>query len=123
MGIDTPKINNDVPTPDIENVESLKLEWGPDLGIITWDDAQEKIAELNSKLTEGEKPWRLPTTNELVAQFKETGLAINNFEFGPYWSSITDPDSSWNSDVVNMGNGLRGNYSKNYTETRARCVR
>lgn len=54
-----------------ENIEVVpKLEWGPELGKISPDAAQTKIDELNSALEEGEKTWRLPTDDELLAKYK-----------------------------------------------------
>jgi hypothetical protein len=87
------KVNN-IPEPGIENIESSKLEWGPDLGEMSWDDAQTKIAELNKGLAEGEKPWRLPTKDELVARFEKTNSTPTDEKY--YWSSTTQPDNKDN---------------------------
>ena len=44
-----PQSTQDVPVAEAK-AEGQKLEWGPDLGQMSWNDAQEKIAELNAKL-------------------------------------------------------------------------
>lgn len=96
-----PKVNN-IPEPDIENIESSKLEWGPDLGEMSWDEAQTKIAELNTELTEGEKLWRLPTTTELEKEFKNsTGFSETN-----YWSSEEDEISENGAHTIDMSKGV-----------------
>ena len=61
-------MNHDQPTVD-ENIESSTLEWGPELGKMSWDEAQAKIEELNKNLVEGEKPWRLPESDEIAGGF------------------------------------------------------
>jgi len=50
-----------IPTP-----EASKLEWGPSLGLMTWDNATKKLDELNTSIKNGEKPWRLPTVKEIT---------------------------------------------------------
>ena len=90
-----------------ENVEGgLSFEWGPELGDMSWSDAQEKIAELNKTLKEGEKLWRLPTKEEWEEVLKPFNEAqekdvseedlkkiiedirkTNNLQLDGYWSS------------------------------------
>jgi hypothetical protein len=91
-----------IPTPDAENIEVSKLEWGPELGKMLYDDGQAKIAELNTKLTEGEKAWRLPTKDELVARFEKTNSTPTDEKY--YWSSTTRPDNKDNY-MVSTRNG------------------
>jgi hypothetical protein len=114
----------DVPIPDAESIESSKIEWGPELGEMSWNVAQEKIAELNSKLVEGEKPWRLPTKNELIDGVKKnTGSSQQNFPSATYWSSTADSDSPkafawW------LNGGFSGmNYYDKKSQFSVRCVR
>jgi hypothetical protein len=48
-----------------ESVEKTQLEWGPEFGQISLEDAKNKIEELNKDMTEGERKWRFPTEEEL----------------------------------------------------------
>ena len=48
---------------DLED-RKLSFEFGPELGVATFDGAREKVDELNKTLKEGEKPWRVPTEQE-----------------------------------------------------------
>ena len=109
-----------IPTP-----EASKLEWGPELGQISWDDAQEKIVELNAKLAEGEKPWRLPTKDELVAEFEKTGSTPIGFQSGSYWSNTTHlGGDSEHAYVVYTGSNTLGDGNKvRTTNGRVRLVR
>ncbi len=67
------------------NQESLKSEWGIDIDTrINWDDAIRIIEELNTNLPEGEKPWRLPTSEELLEADR---LKTKGFKEGAYWAS------------------------------------
>ena len=55
---------NDVPVVEAQyqHVEGQKLELGPDLG--DWENAKNTFTELNAKVKDGEKTWRLPTVAE-----------------------------------------------------------
>jgi len=113
----------DVPMSGVENVEALKLEWGPELGKMNWNDAQVKIKELNSKLAEGEKPWRLPTRKELIAALEKIDSTSTGFTKGMfYW-----PSAEVDGDVAYFGYGSGGNvhYNDDYVinEHLVRCVR
>ena len=44
--------------------EGQKLEWGPELGKMTWKEAKIKLLNLNVVLTPGSKLWRFPTRAE-----------------------------------------------------------
>jgi hypothetical protein len=96
MGIETTPQDDkiDVPTPNAENIESSKLEWGADLGEMSWYTGEEEIAKLNGNLSEEEKKWRFPTVEELQAEFKKTNSKPAGFESENYWSGATDPDDS-----------------------------
>jgi len=85
--------------------EGQKLEWGPELGLGSWDEAQAKIEELNSELAEGEKPWRLPAIEELQAEFKKTNSTPSGFRRYYYWSGTTHPFVSIGAGHVDMENG------------------
>ena len=117
-----PKVNN-IPEPGIENIESSKLEWGPELGPMSWYDAQKKIIKLNKSLPEGEKPWRLPTENELVAEFNKTGETPNGFKKDCYWSVLPHLDGSNDGTNVNMGYGHASDYNTDSSGYLVRCVR
>ena len=83
-----------------ENIEKSPLEWGSDLGFMSWDDAQIKIAELNVNLTEGENKWRLPTKDELLDEFNKTGSIPSGFKPTVYMSIYRDPLSLKNKKTV-----------------------
>lgn len=54
--------------------EDLSFELGQELGQMSWLNAQEKIAELNKDLKEGDKSWKIPTIeewNEIFRPFAE----------------------------------------------------
>jgi hypothetical protein len=94
---------NDIPTSDVESIESSKLEWGPTIGSMDWRDTQIYIEELNRNLAEGEKPWRLPTKDELVEESKNfisVGLYSNY-----YWSGTVTPRHEHMLYTVDMRNG------------------
>ena len=67
-----------------ENAEQIKLELKVEAKDMTWDEAMEELIKLNEGLTEGEKPWRLPTTKELGAMDLPS---ISSFTDGCFWSS------------------------------------
>jgi len=74
-----------------DNIETSSLEWGLDLGLMSWNDAQVKIVELNKGLAEEGKPWRLPTIDELLTEFNKTGSTSNDFLGDFYWASAKNP--------------------------------
>jgi len=110
-----------------ESVEGQKLEWGQELrlGYKSWEGAQEKIAELNAKLAQGEKLWRLPTKEELVAEFKKNHSTPAGFQENYYVASIDEedphyPDVTWR---VSMRDGHVDYYGKDDQEANVRLVR
>jgi len=126
-----------------ENIEGdLSFEWGPELGRMSWDEAQEKITELNNSLKEGEESWRLPAKEEWDQVLKPFTVAKgkgvsgkkleeiledirknNNLEPVHYWSSSTyieDPKAAW---VVDMFDGNAGYGDKAYDLYLVRCRR
>ena len=105
-----------------ESIESSKLEWGPDLGQLSWNTAQVKIEKLNKDLKKGEKPWRLPTKDELVAEFNKAGKTPAGFERRYYWSGTTRPQDSDYAYYVSMGSGLVY-FLKDLPNILVRCVR
>ena len=117
-----PKVNN-IPEPGIENIESSKLEWGPELGPMSWYDAQKKIIKLNKSLPEGEKPWRLPTKDELRAEFKKNGSTPTGFQEQSYWSSTTHPNGPDFAYEVRMYDGNTPCCDKDALSIHVRCVR
>ena len=81
---------------NVDNIEEApKLEWGPELGEMSWDDAQDKLVELNGRL-KGKKPWRLPTIKELEKGMGEQFHWKKKLGFKSdisYWSSSGLNDS------------------------------
>lgn len=65
------KPTQDVPEAEAK-AEGQKLEWGPFLGEMCLFSALDKIVKLNKDLTKG-KQWKMPTRDELVAEFNKTG--------------------------------------------------
>ena len=110
---------NDVAAAEAK-AEGQKLEWGPELGKMSWNDAQVKIAELNAGLAEGEKPWRLPTKDELVAEFNKTRSTPAGLQRESYWSGTTYPDGLGYAYGVSMGSG---DVNYGYKEDRGSLVR
>ena len=105
MGIDKVP-TNDIPQVENENIKSSKLDWGPVLRYMSWNDAQVKITELNKDLAEGEKKWRLPTLDELLDEFKKTGKTPVGFEENYYcWSGSDYKDGPQDAYLINMWNG------------------
>ena len=96
------KLTQDVPVAEAK-AEGQKLEWRREwLLLKPWLEVQQEIVELNSKLTEGEKPWRFPTVDELLAYFNSEGKIVLNDnhrylypnDTQDLWatSSLEDPD-------------------------------
>ena len=116
-------MNHDQPIAD-ENIESSKLEWGPELGQMSWDNAQTKIAELNSGLAEGEKPWRLPTADEFKVEHGKNDSIV--FQKGHYLTSIQHPKYNYGVMVFYPYSGDNGDIANGYKEDPEhyiRCVR
>lgn len=107
-----------------ENIEAApKLEWGPEFGGMSWDEVKTKITELNTNLTEGEKAWRLPTSNELLSKFKKIGPtkvsgALGNF----HWSSDVGSEDGFVVDV-DMYSGEVTECDRDYSENCTLLVR
>ena len=103
-----------------ENIEATpKLEWGPDLGSVFLSKAQTEIQKLNASLDEGEKPWRLPTKDELVAEYKKIDNTPIGFQRNYYWSGTTPPHDidavyivDMNNCCVDAGNKVVHNYAR-----------
>ncbi len=118
-----PQNQTDVPVAEAK-AEELKLEWGLELGRMSWIDAQKEITKLNKKLEKGEKLWRLPTKDELLAEFERTDSV--DFKHSHYWSSSDDSlygysnDNAWN---IRMSDGDAHYESKEFSEGLVRCVR
>lgn len=92
----------------------MTLEWGPHEGNMTWDAAMKLAA------SKGEG-WRLPTIQELVAQFDyDKCKPAEGFRRTWYWSSSpSGGDDAWG---VDFDNGNVGNGSRGYVAV-VRCVR
>ena len=123
-----PQNQIDIPVAEVK-AEELKLEWGPELGKMFWSGVQEKLAELNKNLEKGEKPWRLPTVDELVAEFKKTGKTPDGFQSNYYWSSTAhenysdSPYGSGNPYSVGMEFGQKDYEGRAYPKSYVRYVR
>ncbi len=128
MGIDTiPQApqddKKDVPAAQ-SKAEGQKLEWGPELDPMSWNDAQERITELNAGLAEGEKPWRLPTFNDFFTEYIKAGEKIPvNFHHSHYWTG----DTYWNNSEIaycfNMYNAFQHTEDKGKGSYCVRLVR
>lgn len=92
---------------------SLKLEWGPDEGKMTWEEAVKLAASKGGG-------WRLPTVAELVSQYDyDTNRPKDAGWSGWYWSSSPLGDIyAWFVDFVN---GYVNYYHRN-SEYGVRCV-
>ena len=106
-----------------ETAESPVLEYGIELGengCMTWSKALEEVAKLNEKLNKGEKPWRLPTAQELIDARKSNIPGFHESETSNYWSSEEFDNNMAYGVNMKHGNGFALNKSgKDY----ARCVR
>ncbi|MEI6191447.1 MAG: DUF1566 domain-containing protein [bacterium] len=120
------KPTQDVPVAEAK-AEGQKLEWGPDLGRMSWNEVQVKITDLNSKLAEGEKNWRLPTRDELCNMFDmfdKTGSTPAGFSpRGVYWSDTVDPVSPDFAYSVRPAGGYVYNDGTVTPSFLVRCVR
>jgi hypothetical protein len=47
-------------------INGTKVELGPTLERIAWNDIQSKLDEINKSLKQGEKPWRVPAKEEFI---------------------------------------------------------
>jgi hypothetical protein len=82
-----------------ESIEVSKLEWGPDLGEVNWEEALKKLEQLNASLAEGEFKWRFPSEYDLLDRFKTPGFGGLNPDTY-YWFIDQDEsgpggDKSW----------------------------
>lgn len=67
------------------------VEWGPDLGFMSWHQAQDRLNELNKNLPP-DKRWRLPSPGRLKTVFAQKEEEFSSFEKKPYWSSRVDKE-------------------------------
>jgi len=107
----------------LETIEKPKLEWGPELGEMSWNDAQKKVEELNESLAEGEKKWRLPTKDELATEFRKTNSIPTGFQSSHYWSSTMYPGFRNSAYTIHMADGSMNHDEKEYKYTLVRLVR
>ncbi len=92
----------DVPAAEAK-AEGQKLEWGQRaLGFMSYFNAVDRCAEINSKLAEGEKPWRLPTQDELLTRLKETGFPKDRY----YFSSTGVKEAYYATDRYSTGTSV-----------------
>ena len=90
------KPTQDVPEAETK-VEGQKLEWGPELGKMSWGQAKMELLNLNVVLTPGSKLWRLPTRAEAgISPLPENGLLASNFGIGIYFY---EEDQKFNDEV------------------------
>lgn len=111
---DIPQVSTDIPIPDVENIESPKLEWGhSSFNELTWNETVAQLEESNKALKDGEKKWRLPTKEELVTEFhkmkseyeKDHKNGMGGFRMNNYWTGTTYPNYPDHVYTVYMGNG------------------
>jgi len=117
-----PQIPTDIPIYNLENIESLGLEWGPLLEFLSWYQVEDKIAELNKKLEKGEKPWRFPTKKELVHEFENHRVFSVN-DYSSYLSSTLDDVIRGEVYCVHMNDGFAVGVDRNNKGLRTRLVR
>lgn len=145
LGLNVEPLKKDLKnlTEKSENIEGgISFEWGPELGKMKWDEAQKKIESFNKTLKEGEKPWRLPTKEELLevikpfTEFKKKGATQkeldkilkeirqkHNLRPVGYWSSTTHADNSDSAWFVGMYYGNVYYDNKGSDDILVRCVR
>ena len=58
-----------------EQLVSKIAKWGEKIKNMSYDEASEKIIELNKSLGQHDKPWRMPTSTELLNRRLYTGQA------------------------------------------------
>jgi hypothetical protein len=95
----------------------LMWEQWPSNQRYTWDNATQRIAELNAATLGGHTDWRLPELWELVSlvDYTRTNPAIDPIFMTVayfYWSATTyadDPDYAWYVDFFNgyVGTGFK----------------
>jgi hypothetical protein len=118
------KPTSDKPAAEAK-AEGHKLEWKTnfyDKFEMTWYGVEEKIADLNEDLKEGERPWRLPTKDELIAKFNETGSCPEGFYLKFYWSGDVDSITHEDAYCVSMANGRVNTSDMNNHEVRFVCL-
>ena len=120
--IEEPQVTSDVPVAEAK-AEGQKLEWGVEIGKVDWSSAREKISELNTGLSEGQKPWRLPTAEEILSAI-DNGVPFKTFEqgFNYYWTSEDTDDSSF-AFVVETDSRKKVGYGKAQPNNNVRPVR
>jgi hypothetical protein len=77
-------------TKEIKTIEirGQKLEVGPNLGEMSWNEIPAKLEELNKTLKPGEKPWRVLTADE----FKIIGMELTDQLIEDIVTSSQNPD-------------------------------
>jgi hypothetical protein len=105
------------PTKIIE-IDGKKFELGPNLGELTWDDMNEKIAELNKTLANGEKPWRVFTREEYYELERRINSILNNKGL-----SAEERSTKSNEFIISLGfeSGKRYWSSTKYIDKNSAC--
>jgi hypothetical protein len=106
-GLENPEVKEELENSEIK----LSFEWGPELGRMSWNDTQEKIAELNETLGEGERPWRLPTKEEWLEVVKPLAAVTEKIDKKKGWSKIDEERSENAIKRIIRENNLKTNNS------------
>lgn len=117
MNHDQPQVNSDVAAAEAK-AEGQKLEWGPEIGIFDFREATDEIKKLNDSLSETENKWRLPTSEELLAEFENMNTS---FEPDYYLSGSRGIGNGLFIVTVDMRKGLK--IIKPYGRDHVRLVR
>jgi hypothetical protein len=98
------KPTNEVPAAEVK-AEGQKLEWGPELGEMSWNDLQTKISELNVGIVDKRKQWRLPNYTDFRFQFENTGSTSADFVKDMHWTSQGGSQHDFIVHIFGMHNG------------------
>ena len=102
-------IAQDIPEAEAK-AEGQKLEWGPSLEpkigpipeLITVEDAEKLLSEVNSSIDDNLNKWRLPTPDEITLGINAERLGVGIHLF------LTSVDGSLNWDQLEFTNSFNG---------------
>jgi hypothetical protein len=115
-------------------INGEKLELGPTLGPMAWNEIPEKIDELNKSLKKDEKPWRVLTKEEFERMWEKVGKMRNEgsllkenieslgFKYNElYWSSSNYSSAkAWCTSLSSILYNTCEHKSEHYS---VRCIR
>lgn len=104
-----------------ENIEASGLEWGPSSEArVGYAHAEELINKTNASLAGDEKPWRLPSAEDLIKEFQKIDSTPDGFKGDAYWTSFSFPDHVY---CIHMATSALKEISKNNGQAFLRLVR